>query len=372
MPDDRPPREPAPETLVVQGANEGHDETGALVAPVHPSTTFLRDPDGGYRSGHAYSRPDNPTFKDPQAILAALEKGAECFLFGSGMAAATAVFQALLPGDHVIAPSVMYYALRKWLVDFAVSWGLLVEFVDTNDPDALRRAVRPGHTQLIWLETPANPTWQVSDIAAAAEIAHAAHARLAVDNTVPTPVLTRPIELGVDLVVHSASKYLNGHSDVLAGAVIAARVDGFWNRIRAWREGGGAVMGAFEAWLLLRGMRTLHLRVRRASQSALQIAQHFEGHPRVAQVLYPGLRSHPGHNLAATQMEGGFGGMLSLRLGCSEAEALSATGRVRVFKPATSLGGVERLDRAPCEHRRAGFTGARGSAPDLGGARASR
>jgi cystathionine gamma-synthase len=199
----------------------------------------------------------------------------------------------------------------------------------------------------VWLETPANPTWEVSDLRAISDLAHAAGARVAVDNTVPTPVLTRPIELGADIVVHSATKYLNGHSDVLAGAVLSARNDPFWQRIRSWRRTAGAVPGPFEAWLLVRGMRTLFLRVQRASESALAIARHFEKHPALHAVLYPGLPSHPGHAIAAHQMSGGFGGMMSIRVagGAERARAVLAT--VKIFKRATSLGGTESL----IEHR---------------------
>jgi Fe-S cluster biogenesis protein NfuA len=207
--------------------------------------------------------------------------------------------------------------------------------------------MRPGSTRLVWLETPANPMWDITDIAAAAEIAHSTHARLAIDSTVATPVLTRPIEHGADIVVHSASKYLNGHSDVLAGAVVCARQDAFWQRIRAWRRDAGAVLGPFEAWLLLRGMRTLFPRVQRCSEAALTIARHFEGHPDIAQVLYPGLPTHPHHAIAARQMTGAFGGMLSLRHKGGEAAAMATAAQVTVFKRATSLGGVESL----IEHR---------------------
>lgn len=333
----------SPETATAQALGKIDPETRALVPPIHPSTSYERDADGGYRSGRAYTRPHNPTYDEPQALLAMLERGRDCVLSASGMAACTAVFQAMLPGDHVVAPRVMYWALRKWLLDFALPWGLEVDFVDTCDPDALAAAMRPGRTRLVWLETPANPTWAITDIALAAEIAHGVHARLAVDNTVATPVLTRPIELGADLVVHSASKYLNGHSDVLAGAIVCAREDSFWQRIRAWHRDAGAMLGPFEAWLLLRGMRTLFVRVTRCCESAAAIARHFEAHPRVAQVLYPGLASHDGHALAARQMNGGFGGMLSLRHRGGEAAAIAAAAAVRVFKRATSLGGVESL-----------------------------
>lgn len=337
----------SPETLVAQGLGHEDPRTGSIVPPVFPSTTFLRDADGGYSSGYGYTRPDNPTYDEAQGVLARLEGGAGCILFSSGMAAATALVQALLPGDHVVAPRVMYWALRKWLGDFAVSWGVEVDFADMNDLDDLRAKVRPGKTRLVLIETPANPTWDVTDIAAAADIAHAAHALLVVDGTVAPPVLTRPIEHGADLVLHSATKYLNGHSDVLAGALVTARDDGYWQRVRAWRRDAGAVPGPFEAWLLLRGMRTLFVRVARACESALAVARHFESHPRVAAVLYPGLPSHPGHAIARRQMSGGFGGTLSIRVRGGEAAAMAVAAHVEVFKRATSLGGVESL----VEHR---------------------
>lgn len=337
----------APETAAAQALGRIDASTRALVPPIHPSTTYERDADGCYSSGRGYTRPHNPTYDEPEELLQQLEGGRDCLLFASGMAACTAVFQALLPGDHVVVSRVMYWALRKWLVEFAMPWGLEMDFVDTSDAGALAAAMRPGKTRLVWIETPANPTWAVTDIAVAAEIAHRARARLAVDSTVATPVLTRPIEFGADLVVHSASKYLNGHSDVLAGAIVCAREDSFWQRIRAWRRDGGAMLGPFEAWLLLRGMRTLYVRVPRSCASALRIARHFEHHPEILQVLYPGLEAHPGHGVAARQMAGGFGGMLSIRHKAGEAAAIATAAEVAVFKRATSLGGVESL----IEHR---------------------
>ncbi|MBI3513519.1 MAG: aminotransferase class V-fold PLP-dependent enzyme, partial [Proteobacteria bacterium] len=278
--------------------------------------------------------------------------------FASGMAAATAVFQALKPGDHVVVPQVMYWGLRKWLLGFATEWGLQVQFIDGGDLDALRAAVVPGRTRLVWLETPANPTWVISDLAAAAEIAHRAGAILAVDSTVATPVLTRPLELGADLVMHAATKYLNGHSDVMAGALVTARADAFWERVVAIRHDNGAILGGVEAWLLLRGMRTLFLRVERTCASTQKIAEHFASDPRVRAVFYPGLPSHPGHAVAAKQMRGGFGGMLSVCVADGEAAAVATAARVKLWKRATSLGGVESL----IEHR-ASIEGAGTPAP---------
>src|SRR5437867_10206407 len=302
------------ETLAAQALDEIDQASGALSPAIHPSTIYERSPDGSYRSGLAYTRADNPTYDHAERLLAALEGGVACMLFASGSAAATAVFQTLLPGDHVLVSRILYWGVRQWLAHFGVAWGLDVEFIDTIDLTALRAAIRPGRTRLMWLETPANPLWDVTDLDAAVRIAHAADVRVAVDNTVATPVLTRPIAIGVDLVVHSATKYLNGHGDVLAGAVVTARADPFWERMRVWRRTSGSVLGPFEAWLLQRGMRTLFLRVRRASETALAVARHFEGHQALSAVLYPGLPSHPGHDIAARQMSGGFSGMVPIRV----------------------------------------------------------
>ncbi|MDR3515644.1 MAG: PLP-dependent transferase [Azospirillaceae bacterium] len=341
------PLAPSPETLAAQALG-WVDAGGAIVAGISPSTTFLRDADGSYAtSGRAYSRAENPTYLQVEALLTALEGGRAAMVFASGMAAATAVFLALNPGDHVLVPSVMYWGLRGWLLDFAVRWGLDVEIVPSADLAVLAASVRPGRTRLVWLETPANPLWHVTDIAAAAEIAHAAGARLAVDSTAASPVLTRPLALGADLVMHSATKYLNGHSDVVAGALITADEDAPWQRMAAVRSGGGAVLGPFEAWLLLRGMRTLFPRVRTASANALDVARYFEGYPGVAEVLYPGLDSHPQHAVARRQMVGGFGGMLSIRFDGGRDAAMAVAATTRIFKRATSLGGVESL----IEHR---------------------
>ena len=337
----------SPETLVAQALGEVDPVSGALTPPISLSTNYEQASDGSYHQGRVYTRADNPTYEQAERMLAMLEGGNNCILFASGMAAAIAVFQSLLPGDHVVVARVLYWGVRKWLAEFGLSWGLDVEFVDTADLRAVEAAIRPGSTRLVWVETPANPTWDITDIRAVCDLAHAAGARVVVDNTVPTPVLTRPIELGADLVVHSATKYLNGHSDVLAGAVLSARDDPFWQRIRSWRRTAGAVPGPFEAWLLVRGMRTLFLRVRRASETALAIARHFERHPRLRAVLYPGLPSHPGHAIAARQMNGGFGGMLSFRVAGGADGARAVLAAVTVFKRATSLGGVESL----IEHR---------------------
>lgn len=368
------PKPLSPATLAAQGLGFIEPVTKAVVQPIHVSTTFERDADNEYSAGRCYSRADNPTFDQVEATLAALEQGTDALVFASGMAAATACFQALDPGDHVIAPTVMYWALRNWLTTFARRWGLEVSLVDTTQLDELRAAMQPGKTKLVWLETPANPLWHVTDIAAAAEIAHQAGAKLAIDSTVAASVFTQPLTLGADLVMHAATKYLNGHSDLVAGALIAgpslcaaghllmttssvrptdlfarlaAEPDGYWKRIRAIRSQLGGVLGSFESWLLMRGLRTLHPRVRWAAASAQQLAERLAEHPAILEVLYPGLPSFAGHEVARRQMFGGFGAMLSIRLKGGELAAIATAAKVQLWKRATSLGGVESL----LEHR---------------------
>lgn len=338
----------APESVVAQGLHYTDPVTGAIVPPIQPSTTFARD--DRYRlvsPSRSYARDHNPGFLDAEHMLARLEGGAAALLFGSGMAAAMAVIQTLEPGDRIVAPKIMYWGLRNWLVKFCKHWGLHFDLYDSTDRDALAKTVENAKTQLVWIETPGNPTWDVIDIEQGARIAHAAGARLVVDSTVATPVLTRPLELGADVVMHSATKYLNGHGDVVAGALVTACDDELWGKIREVRAEGGAILGSFEAWLLQRGMRTLFVRVLKASATALEIAEHFDGHPRLESVLYPGLESHAGHAIAARQMQGGFGGMLSLRVRGGATAALAVANKCGVFIRATSLGGVESL----IEHR---------------------
>lgn len=336
------------QSLAAQAMGHVDPVTKAIVPPIHVATTYLRDEDNAYSSGFVYGRPDNATIREAEAVLAMLEEAkAGALLFSSGMAAATAVFQALDPGDHIVASKVMYWALRNWLSTEAVRWGLSIDFVETDDSDALRRAVIPGRTKLVWIETPSNPLWTITDIAAAAEIAHAAGARLAVDSTTASPIHTRPLTLGADIVMHAATKVLNGHSDVVAGVLAGATADAFWSRIVSIRKMQGAILGPFEAYLLMRGLRTLHLRAAAQARSAMALATRLASHPKVARVLYPGLPQHPGHDIAARQMEGGFGYMLSIQVTGGEAAAIRAAARVGLWKRATSLGGVESL----IEHR---------------------
>jgi len=344
---ERPETTMSPASIAAQALGWVDEVTRAIVPPIHVASTFLRDPDNGFSSGRVYARADNPGFDQVEATLAALERGADAYVFASGMAAATACFQALAPGDHVVAPRVMYWSLRNWLAGFATRWGLAISFVDATSLDAIRAAVIPGRTRLVWIETPANPLWGITDIAGAAAIAHAAGARLAVDSTVAAAVFTRPLELGADIVMHAATKYLNGHSDLIAGALVTRATDDDWERIRQVRAQIGGVLGGFEAWLLLRGLRTLFPRAAWAARSAAFLAETLRGHPQVVEVLYPGLADFPGHDVAARQMVGGFGAMMSIRVRGGADAAIATAARVELWKRATSLGGVESL----IEHR---------------------
>jgi cystathionine gamma-synthase len=337
----------SPETVAAQAGGAMDEETGGIVPPLHVTTTFVRDPDNQYRKGYSYGRADNATVRQVENVMTQLDGGAASLVMASGMAAATTAFLALERPAHVIAPAVMYWGLRKWLLEDAPGLGIEASFVDAGNAAAIRAAVRPGRTRLVWTETPANPLWTITDIEEAARIAHDAGAVLAVDATVPTPVLMNPIALGADIVMHSGTKYLNGHSDVVAGALVFAAKGAHFERAARVRSMLGAILGPFEAALLLRGLRTLHVRVRHQCASALAIARHFARHPRVEEVLYPGLETHPRHAIAARQMRGGFGGMLSVRVKGGEAAAISTAAKVKIWKRATSLGGVESL----IEHR---------------------
>src|ERR1041385_6500585 len=283
-----------PRTIAAQALGAIEPETKGVALPVHVATTFIRDPDNQYRTGYIYGRPDNATVRQTEHVIAALEGAPDALLLGSGMSAATSVVLALPSGSHILAPKVMYWSLRNWLTTVAPRYGYTVDTIDMEDLAAVRAAVRP-QTKLVWIETPANPLWTITDIAAVAEIAHKGGAILAVDSTVATPLFCRPLSLGADIVMHSATKYLNGHSDVIAGALATARTDEFWERVKAVRSQHGMILGPCEAWLLMRGLRTLEARVRTATQSAMELAERFEKHPSIASVLYPGLLSFPGH-----------------------------------------------------------------------------
>ena len=334
-------------TRLVQAMGAGDATTHALIPPVHLASTFHRAADNDYPTGFVYGRVDNATVQQVEAVLTSLEGAAETMVFGSGMAAATAVFLALRKPTHIIASEVTYWGFREWLMEID-RYGHSVSFVDTSDVDAVAAAVRPGETGLFWIETPSNPLWTITDIAAMATIAHEAGALLCVDSTVSTPIITRPFDFGADLVVHSATKYLNGHSDVIAGAVCTRTPETqHWTDIHKVRGQLGAILGPFEAWLLLRGLRTLDLRLREQSRTALMLAERMVGHAAIDTVLYAGLPDHPGHAIAARQMDGLFGGMFSLRMKGGQQAAIDVAAKVRVWHRATSFGGVESL----IEHR---------------------
>jgi len=334
------------QTLAARALGAHEPVTKAIVPPIHMAATYLRDADNGYSAGYVYGRSDNVSVQQAQELIAALEGADEALLFGSGMAAATTVIMALDKPTHIVASQVMYWGFRSWLREIG-RYGHKVTFVETSDLDAVRKAVRPGETGLIWIETPSNPLWTVTDIAAVSEIAHAADAILCVDSTVATPVFTRPLALGADIVMHSATKYLNGHSDVVAGALATSQRGGLWERIGKMRRQHGTALAPFDAWLLTRGMRTLSVRVKAQAASANWLAHQLDGHPALKRVLYPGLVRHPGHDVALRQMSGGFGGMLSIRVKGGAAAAIAVAARVELWQRATSLGGVESL----IEHR---------------------
>jgi cystathionine gamma-synthase len=313
--------------------------------PIHLSTTFERQPDGGYTDDFVYTRSDNPNRRALERCLAQLEGGAVAAAFSSGQAATFSVLQALAAGDHVILPDDAYFGTRRLALDILGRFGLEVSVVDLTRLDDVRAALRPN-TRLIWVEAPSNPLLKITDIAAVAEIAHAAGALCAVDNTWPSPLGQRPLQLGADFAMHSTTKYLGGHSDILGGAIVA-RADGdTFAQIRTNQTIGGAVPSPFDCWLLLRSIRTLPYRMRGHSDGAIRVARYLADHPKVEEVHYPGLPTHPGHEIAARQMLS-YGGMLSIQLAGGMAEAMAMTARLRLFTRATSLGGVESL----IEHR---------------------
>ena len=349
------------ETLLAQGGHFIDPETGAIVPPIHPSTTFARD-ERYELIGYGYSRSGNPTCAQVEEVLARLEGAEEALVFASGLAGIATFFDTVRGGEHVVAPRVMYHGAADWLRRLAGRRGIGVTFFDAaalpraaappgavapGAARALEAAVRPGETSVVWIEASVNPTWDVIDVRAAAEIAHAGGAILGVDATATPAVTLRALDLGADVVFHSGTKYLAGHSDVTAGVLATRRADARWEDVKLARTLMGGVLGPFESWLLLRGMRTLHVRYERQAENAMAIARHFDGHPKLEAVLYPGLESHPGHAVAKRQMTNGFGAMLSLLIAGDAGDAKRVATRTRLFVPATSLGGVESL----IEHR---------------------
>jgi len=333
------------ETIAVHAGTHVDPGTGAVTPAIHPSTTFERDPDGSYPRGFLYARNSNPNREALEDCLAALERGEAAAAFASASAATSAILLSLSPGDHVVAPIDAYHGTSRLLRETFRHWGLDTTFVDMTDIAAARAAIR-ANTRLVWVETPSNPMWRITDIAALGEIAHAAGALYVCDNTTATPVLQSPLQLGADLVLHATTKYLGGHGDVLGGAVVSRRRDELFERIRAVQVSGGAVPSPFDSWLVRRGLRTLPYRVRAHSENALRVATFLDGHGRVEKVHYPGLPTHAAHDVARRQMTA-FGGMLSVQVRGDGARALEVAAKLRVFTRATSFGGTESL----VEHR---------------------
>lgn len=333
------------ETIAVHAGRAVDPSTGAVMPPIHLSTTFERHADGSYTDGFVYARTDNPNRRALEACLAQLEGGVAAAAFSSGQAATFSVFQALGAGDHLILPDDAYFGTRKLALDILGRWQLEATIVDMTNLDAVAAALRPN-TRLIWVETPSNPLLKITDISAVAEIAHKAGAVCAVDNTWPSPVGQRPLQLGADLAMHSTTKYLGGHSDISGGAIVARTDDEFFARIRTNQTIGGAVPSPFDCWLLLRSIRSLPYRMRAHSEGAMRVAEYLADHPKVAETHYPGLPTHPGHEIAARQMLS-YGGMLSIQVAGGMEDAMDVAARVKLFTRATSLGGVESL----VEHR---------------------
>ncbi|MCB0905622.1 MAG: cystathionine gamma-synthase [Nocardioidaceae bacterium] len=334
------------ETRAIHAGYEPDAATGAVIPPIYATSTFKQDGVGGLRGGYEYSRSGNPTRTALEGNLAALEEGERAFAFASGLAAEDTLVRAVCrPGDHVVLPNDAYGGTFRLFDKVEKAWGLVHDPAPAADLDAVRRAMRPGETKLLWVETPTNPLLSIGDIAALSAIAHEAGALLVVDNTFASPYLQQPLTLGADVVVHSTTKYCGGHSDVVGGALVVRDLD-LAERIAFHQNAMGAVAGPFDAWLVLRGLKTLGVRMDRHCDNAEQVVAFLSAHPSVTQVFYPGLADHPGHDIAAHQMRR-FGGIVSFRVAGGEQQALDICGRAQVFTLGESLGGVESLIEHP-------------------------
>jgi cystathionine gamma-synthase len=347
------------ETLFVHAGHHVDRETGAVAPPIHLSTTFARDETNALIGPTQYIREGNPTQSLLEEALAPIEGGEAALAFASGMAAGVAVLECLDPGSHFILPDDIYYGYRIVARDFLSRSGLQADSVAMDDLAVLKKALRPN-TKLVWLESPSNPLMKVTDLAAAAALTRAAGALVVVDNTFATPVLQRPISLGADVVLHATTKYIGGHSDVQGGALVFARKGPFFEKVEHARHILGGVGSPFNAWLALRGLRTLPVRMERHSSNAMAVARALAKHSGVSAVHYPGLESDPGHSIARRQMSA-FGGMLSFRVKAGREAAIKAVGKVQLFTRATSLGGTESL----IEHRATSEGPASKTPPDL-------
>ena len=335
-------------TRVSQALHFVEAETGAVVPSIQPSATYARDENYEVRKPYWYRRDGSQTTAHAEAIIKELENAEESFLFSSGMSACTAVLEHLPTGAHVVVPKVMYHGVLQQIQNYEANKRILVSSYTAGNLEEMAAAVRPSETQLVWVETPNNPNWEVTDITAAAEIAHGAGAKLLADCTGTPPCMTRALDLGADFSFHSATKYLNGHSDITAGVLSVKEIGKYWEDIFWIRKLQGTVLHSFDAWLLIRGMRTLFLRVEKSCKNAMAIAKHFEGHQHIETVFYTGLSSDPGHEVSKRQTDGQFGGMMSVIIRGTEQNAIDVTRFCQLFYPATSLGGVESL----VEHRK--------------------
>ncbi len=333
------------ETLAVHMGRAVEAETGAVTPSIVLSTTFERAEDGAYPRGYIYTRSGNPNRLALEQALAVLEGGTAAFAFASGQAAAAALFQTLKTGDHIILSADLYHGIRNLARELITRWGIRCSFVDMTDHQAVEQALQP-ETRLIWIETPSNPLLKIVDIRPLADLAHRIGALCVVDNTWATPIWQNPLALGADIVMHSSTKYLGGHSDVLGGALILREDNALAEQVRQVQNLSGGVASPFDCWLLLRSLPTLPIRVREQTSNAGKIARFLSQHPNVETVHYPGLATHPGHETAVRQMRG-FGGMLSFQVRGGQSSAMAVAARLKVFIRATSLGGVESL----IEHR---------------------
>lgn len=334
------------ETASIHAGREIEPGAGDISPAIHLSTTFERDIDGQFSRGYSYTRADNPSRRSLEQCIASVEGGEAAVAYASGSAASLAVFSLLLPGEHVVAPIESYHGTAKQLRDIVGPMGVLVSFVDMTKVDAVRAALT-DKTRLVWLETPSNPMLNISDIETLAELAHGRGAVVCCDNTFATPILQRPLELGADMVMHSSTKYFGGHSDVMGGVVITRDHGGLTDKLRDYQGTSGAVPSPFDCWLIRRSLSTLSCRVRAQTENAAAIAKFLSRHRDIERVFYPGLASHPAHELARKQMTGGFGAMVSFCIRGGRDEAFAVAARLRLFARASSLGGVESL----VEHR---------------------